>query len=588
MAEQGGKLFRHPRAEVGWRSFRRRDRQRNDCRRQISSLVLAGSIGMVALLSGCTPDIYFNRADLEAYSTLYEKTPEVANVDGDTVDIELPEPMNLSGLVREGRGAEFLGSMASSEVGASVLPLDEALETGVTYGRDYLDEKERVFLAALDLTLARYELAPIGFAGGEVTWATDSRNAAVNNLVSTNTFARSSSAGFNWLYKTGARITADFTRDFLRFTTGNRSLNRSDLAVTILQPILEGGGTTVTMEALTQEERNVLYDLRDFSDFRRFFVVSVVSDYYGVLRARDQVLNSYVAYQGFKKNLEREEALAEEDRRTQTQLGQLRQAALQAESRWINAIRNYQTELDEFKISLGIPVERKLILEDRELDRLSIQPVEITREEAVKIALVTRPDLATTRDQVEDAERQIEVAKNGLLPGLDLTLDYRSRSTPGDTTPGINWDRRRWEGGVALDLPLDRKAQRNIYRSALIFLNQAKRRNELAHEQARLDIFDAWRSLEQARKNFDVANQQVNLATRRLEEQLLLAELGRGEARDLVDAQNDLVNSQNERTSTLIDHTLARLRLWRDMGILYVSEDGSWVKKLRNEPPLAP
>ncbi len=543
---------------------------------------------LVLCFSGCTPDTYHTRADLEAYSTLYEKTPDVDNVDGDSVDIALPEPMNLERLQSAGRGEEFLGTMASSERGAAVLPLDEALETGVTYGREYLDEKERVFLSALDLTLARYRLQPIGFAGGDLEWATDSRAAAVNNLVSTNTFARSKSGGFNWLYRTGARITTDFTRDFLRLTTGNRSINRSDLAVTIIQPLLQNGGATVTMEALTQEERNLLYDLRDFSDFRRFFVVDIVSDYYGVLRARDQVLNAYIAYLGFKSSVEREEALAEEDRRTQTQLGQLRQAALQAESRWINAIRSYQTQLDNFKLTLGIPVEKSLILNDTELNKLRIESPGITREEAVKIALVTRPDLATAADEVQDAERQIKVAKNGLLPGLDVTLDYNARSDPGDGTPNINWDRRRWEGGLDLDLPLDRKAQRNIYRSTLIFLDRAKRRSDLAQERARLDIYNAWRDLEQASKNFEVAELQVSLAKRRLDEQLLLAELGRGEARDLVDSQNDLVDAQNQRTSTLIDHTLARLRLWRDMGILYVSEDGSWVKKLRNEPPLAP
>jgi len=573
MAEWGRELFQLSLGEVG---------------RQHGHFCLGAGFCLLFFLTGCTPDIYQNRADLETYSALYEKTPDVDNVDGDDVDIELPAPMNLSDLPREGRGSEFLGTMASSEIGAAVLPLDEALETGVTYGRDYLDEKERVFLSALSLTLARYELTPITFAQGELEWATDNRLSAVNNLVTTNTFSRNASTGFNWLYKTGARISADFTRDFLRFTTGNRSLNRSDLAFTIIQPILQGGGTTVTMEALTQEERNVLYELRSFADFRRDFVVDVVSDYYGVLRARDQVNNAYVAYLGFKTNVEREEALAEEDRRTQTQLGRLRQAALQSESRWINSIRAYQTLLDNFKITLGIPVERSLILEDRELARLRIEPVDISRDEAVKIALVARPDLQTARDQVEDAERRIEVAKNGLLPGVDISLDYNSRSDPGDNTPDINFDRRRWEGSIDLDLPFDRKAQRNNYRAAQIFLNRATRRYDLAQDQARLEIYDDWRALEQARKNFEVAEQQVALARRRLDEQLLLAELGRGEALDLVDAQNDLVSSQNQRTSTLIEHTLARLRLWSDMGILYVSEDGSWVKRLRNEPPLAP
>lgn len=546
------------------------------------------SLLLVLLLSpACTPNVYHTRADRETYATIFEKTDRVENVDNDDVDITLPGPVDLTSLRRGGPGAEFLGSMSSTERGAQVLSLADSLETSVTHGRDYLNEKELVFLQALDLTLARYRLSPMPGAGGTLGFATDSRTAAVqqgvNDLVSTNTFARNGSAGFGWLYKTGARISADFTRDFLRFTTGNRSVNESDVLVSIVQPILQGGGTTVTMEALTQEERNLLYELRSFADFRRFFIVDVVSDYYGVLRARDTVQNNFVAYQGFLKNVEREEALAEEDRRTQTELGQLRQATLQAESRWINSIRTYQTQLDNFKLTIGVPVESRLILDESELAKLRIVDPEITREQAVKIALVTRPDLATAADQEEDAARQIEVAKNGLLPGVDVSLDYNSISDPGDTTPGINWDRRRWEGSVDLDLPLDRKAERNIYRSALVFHDRAKRAHDLAKERARLDIYDAWRAIEQARKNFEVAQQQVELAGRRLEEQLLLAELGKGEARDLVDAQNDLVNAQNQRTSTVVDHFLARLRLWRDMGILYVNDDGSWVKRLENE-----
>lgn len=532
--------------------------------------------------------MYHTRADRETYSILFSRTPRVANVSDEDVDITLPGPVSLANLKKSGGGAGFLGSKSANENGAKVMKMDEALETAITHGRDYLDEKERVFLSALDLTLARYQLQPMFYTDGRLEWATDSRATAIaegtTEIVSNNTFARRGNAGFNWLYKTGARISADFTRDFLRFTTGNRSLNDSDLAVTVVQPLLQGGGTLVTMEALTQEERNLLYDLRNFADFRRIFIVDVVSEYYGVLQARDRVQNNYVAYQGFLENVEREEALAEEDRRTQTELGQLRQAALQSESRWINSIRLYETQLDNFKLTIGVPVDERLILDDRELNRLRIDDPDITRSQAVEIALVTRPDLQTATDRVEDAERQIEVAKNGLLPGLDVSMDYNAVSEPGDTTPSINWDRRRWEGAVDLDLPLDRKAERNIYRSSLVFLDRAKRAEDLARERARLEIYDAWRAIEQAKSNFKVAEQEVELAERRLEEQLLLSELGKGEARDLVDAQNDLVNAQNQRTSTVVDHTLARLRLWRDMGILYVSEDGSWVRKLESEP----
>jgi outer membrane protein TolC len=56
-------------------------------------------------------------------------------------------------------------------------------------------------------------------------------------------------------------------------------------------------------------------------------------------------------------------------------------------------------------------------------------------------------------------------------------------------------------------------------------------------------------------------------------------------ALDLVDAQEDLVDAQNQRTAALIDHTVARLRLWRDMGILYIESDGGWAETLGDERP---
>jgi outer membrane protein TolC len=290
-----------------------------------------------------------------------------------------------------------------------------------------------------------------------------------------------------------------------------------------------------------------------------------------------------VAYQGFLDNVEREEALGEEGLRTQTEIGQLQQALLQSESQWVNAVRDYQNQLDEFKIQLGLPVEEKIVLQEAELKKLKIEDPDIKRDQAVKLALTSRPDLQTAEDRIADAERRIKVAKVELQAGLNAVATYDAISDPGDITPGINFERSSWSAGLELDLPLDRKSERNFYRSTLIGLEQANRERALARDQVRLQIFDDWRALEQARKNYEINDLGVALAERRLEEQRLLNELGQGEARDLVDAQRDLVNSLNQRTSTLVDHTLARLRLWQDMGILYINEDGSWVKELEEE-----
>jgi hypothetical protein len=61
-----------------------------------------------------------------------------------------------------------------------------------------------------------------------------------------------------------------------------------------------------------------------------------------------------------------------------------------------------------------------------------------------------------------------------------------------------------------------------------------------------------------------------------VEEQNLLAELGRAKAQDQVDAQNDLITSKNQLTQALVAHTIARLQFWNNMGILYIKDSGQW------------
>ena len=61
-----------------------------------------------------------------------------------------------------------------------------------------------------------------------------------------------------------------------------------------------------------------------------------------------------------------------------------------------------------------------------------------------------------------------------------------------------------------------------------------------------------------------------------MEEQNLLAELGRAKAQDQVDAQNDLVSSKNQLTQALVAHTISRLVFWNNLGILFIKENGQW------------
>jgi outer membrane protein TolC len=77
----------------------------------------------------------------------------------------------------------------------------------------------------------------------------------------------------------------------------------------------------------------------------------------------------------------------------------------------------------------------------------------------------------------------------------------------------------------------------------------------------------------------------VDLCVRRLEQEEAFTEENRGDARNLIDAQQDLIDARDQRMAALVSHTSARLQLWRDMGVLTIQKDGRWVDVLKNEPP---
>ncbi len=387
--------------------------------------------------------------------------------------------------------------------------------------------------------------------------------------------------GVGMLLKGGGQIAIGLTSNFLRFLTGNPDVSTSSALVgSITQPLLRGRGSDVAAEVLTQSERDVLYQLRSFTRYRKEFAVQVASNYYEVLQRRDAVRNNWQGYQAFRRQAELTRALADEGRTTQAGLGRIEQSELNAENTWVNSVRAYKQSLDQFKILLGLSTETPIVLDDEELTRLMARGIihpDIASEDAVAVARVARLDLYNVRDEVDDAERKIKVAANNLKPDLDLVVSGNVDSDPGqDTFNTLDFQRARWSAGFDVDLPLDRKSERNTYRTSLISYERAFRELSLAEDNVTLDVRNAWRDLDQARWDYENRKLALDLAKRRVEEQDLRSELGIAIPLDQIDAQNAYTDAQNELTDALIRHTISRLQFWRDMGILFIKENGQW------------
>ena len=537
---------------------------------------LAGLCLLLAL-TGCTANYYRKSADQAAYGAIKGKTPLVPDMDPHFT-IEQTNKLSLDGLLVATEVPGFLGPDGEREMGAHSLNLEQALDFAVKYSRSYQSRKEQLYLSGLALTLARHQFAPLFSAEGDVNYAVQRDNIdALTGFVEEAKVTAKGTIGASWLLRDVGRITAAFTADAIRFVTGDpRLTTSSQLSATFFRPLLRNAGFKAETEALLTAEHQLLYDLRDFTRYRKEFSVQIATAYYGVLGLRDAAKNNFLTLQSSRKNAERTRALAQEGRITTADLGRLEQQELSAESSWINAVRGYKQALDTFKIQLGLSVDTQIVLNEDDLRALQIRHPDISVDDSIQVALTARLDYLNTKDQFEDSVRRVDVAANFLKPRVDLTASISPYSNPNDNFSFPDLERYRWNAGVVVDPGLDRQAERDAYRSTLINRNRAARAIIQQEDEIKLEVRNSWRTLDQAKRNYEISEIGVKLAERRVEEQNLLADLGRAKAQDQVDAQNALNDSQNQRIQALVTHTIARLQFWNNMGILYIKENGQW------------
>ena len=97
------------------------------------------------------------------------------------------------------------------------------------------------------------------------------------------------------------------------FSGINQTNVTSGFNATLIQPLLRNAGRRVRLEALTQGERNLLYQVRTFARFREQFYVNLTnaSGYLGLLAQVQNIRNQESNLQSQEQNLRLHEALYE-------------------------------------------------------------------------------------------------------------------------------------------------------------------------------------------------------------------------------------------------------------------------------------
>lgn len=447
------------------------------------------------------------------------------------------------------------------------LDLFQSLQYAVANSRDYRSRLEDLYLSALDVTLERHMFEPRPFVstglqyegggsrtlnfGGNVEY--DSALSVVNR------------AGVRQRLPYGGEIVAEALVNFVDALQDNTSNGENaTLALTGTLPLLRGAGF-VNLEPLIQSERRVVYQIRQFENYRRELLVDVASRYFNLLVNQQRLINRQVNFVNLSALTRRTQALYEAGRINFQEVQRARQAQLSAETSLIDSQQDYQSALDTFKLVIGMDTDQPLAIVAVELD---IKAPFIELDDVVELATSFRLDLQTARDQIEDAQRAVKVAENGLLPDLNLTAGISGGNFDDTSASSLEPDTTRYAAGITLDFPIDRLSERNIYRRSLIFLQRAQRSFVDLKERIAIAARDALRNIRSAELQLEIQRRGIELAQRRLDYANELLKEGLATSRDVVDAQQSLLEAQDRFASARSQLQISILRYLRDTGTL--------------------
>jgi len=540
-----------------------------------SLLALAGLAWLAVGQSACTsPDDYQAQADFEVdtllaqtdASTLSDRRERVLHPKAASTPEESPEESAAAPVDEPDDATEASG--ASAGVAPLLLDLPTSLELAVTTGRDFLNRKESLYLEGLGLTLTRYDFGPLLNSTVAYLWS-DLKNNGANNRLAWD-------LGVSQILPTGGNFTIGGAVAALH--TGGGADDGSDprfdstLDMALTQPLLRGAGYEVSHEALTQGERNVVYAVRDFELFREEYSINIAREFFGLVSQKQRLVNLEQNWRDVQFDQTKAEALRLVDRNRDEDVFLARRRVITAETELLSARANYEAAVDGFKLRLGLPSTTIVVIAD---ETPPFEPVSLDPESAVDVSLKNRLDLITAAERLEDNERYVRIARDGLQADLGLLAAYGLSGS--DTSfPQAYPENASASVGLSLNLPLNRQAERNNYRSSQLALDRARRDYSLLVDNTERDIKDQLRQLERVAQQIVLQEQQVEQEQRAVAVTEIRYESGDVDNRDLLDARQSLVEAQNALIVLTADHFISRLTLLKDLGLLFIDSKGMW------------
>ncbi|MGN6368677.1 MAG: TolC family protein [Phycisphaerae bacterium] len=384
----------------------------------------------------------------------------------------------------------------------------------------------------------------------------------------------SNDVGVRKLLSSGANVSvsAGFTYRDLNNSAGTGFPNGQTVApninATIEQPLLRGFGSNVTEANIYIAQRDQRISLEQFRRQVITTIDTVEEDYHNLVLARTNVAigeQLLVATEDTEKRVS-ERAIVDAD---QISISQARAAVEQRRAELVRFRIDLRAASDKLKQDLNDP---EINVSDNALidpsDRPIAEPIVFNVADAIETALRQRTELQEDRLKLEQSDITLTVARNDLLPRLDLTASVQAN--------GLNneWDQAfastvapnqyiDYSAGIRLEFPLgNRQAeaevrQRQLERNQLLTQTVADAQRIVIEVKKQLrELLGSYQELTVRETARILAAQELQAITRKEEIVALTPEF----LQLKLDSQGRLAAAEQALIQAIVNYNLALVR----------------------------
>lgn len=226
------------------------------------------------------------------------------------------------------------------------------------------------------------------------------------------------------------------------------------------------------------------------------------------------------------------------------------------------------------------------------LESVSIEPIEMGADAAMRIALANRLDFMNGRAALVDSWRLIAVSADALQSALNITSSGTVLTDRNDPL-AFRASTANLRLGLEFDAPFTRLIERNAYREALINYQRNRRAFIQSHDALQVDLRVILRQIKQLEESLEIQRRSVAIAIRRVDLTQAQLEapgapaqpgrrppqLGPTAAINLISAQASLRDTQNRLLATWLSYYAAKMRLARELGVMNLDAQGCWLEQ---------